>query len=124
VNFVSTSSEALKANVVVALGGASRAILIGTDPQSDASSRGRAESFANRVIVTTWALSDAIRDTQMGKEFLVDMLRARVYGYGLGNRTAGYVSLVNMQGELTTSFSVDGFEEFVSAYEKALGTNQ
>lgn len=122
VAFVSTSSDALQAPVIVALGGASRAILTSGTPQSDISARGLVESFADRVIVTTWGLSDAIKDTRMGKEFLVDLLKARVYAYGLGNRNTDYVSTVEVAGEGSThQFSVEGYEQFVSTFQQAIG---
>lgn len=121
--FVTSSSEALQAPVVVALGGPSRAILMGVAPQSDPSSRGLVEGFADRTIVTTWGLADAIKDSTMGKEFLVDMLRARVYAYGLGNRNTDYVSTVGVSGENLSqlSFSVETYEEYVSSFGLALG---
>ena len=121
--FVTSPSEALQANVILALGGSSRAILMGVSTQSDVSARGQAESFADRVVITTWGLAEAIKDVQAGKDFLVDALRARIYYYGLGNRTVGYVSSASLQGATlgVVPFSVGDFEQFVSAFSSALG---
>ncbi len=124
VAFVSSSSDALQSPVIVALGGASRAILTGGTPVSDASCRGSIESFADRVIVTTWSLGEAIRDPKMGRDFLVDMLRARIYAYGLGNRNTGYVTSVEVSGAdnaTPTRFDTEHYDQVVSAFEAALG---
>lgn len=122
VAFVTSPSDALRAEVVVALGGAARAILMNVTPTSDPSARGSLESYADRTVITTWNIADAIKDVATTKEFLVDMLRARVYAYGLGNRATGGVQSVTVGGEGNPKeFTIDQFEEFVSAYEIALG---
>jgi len=120
--FTSVVSDALKADTVVILGAASKAVFTGGPMTSDISCRGLIESYVDKTLITTWNLPDAIRHSQYAKEFLVDMLRARIYAYGLGNKNTGFVESISLRGEggLEDRFSVETFESVITIFEQVL----
>lgn len=121
--FSTVVSMALQKNIIIALGGRARAILMNTAPESDISARGRIEDFAGHIVITTWDLPEVMKDARCAKDFILDVFKARVYLYGLGNRSTGYVESIRMSGQDgEESFSVESFESLVSVYEQCLGT--
>lgn len=117
-------TESLGHKVILALGGSSRSILINQPLQSDISSRGLIESFADSVVITTWNLVEAMQDMTKTQEFLVDVLKAKIYAFGLGNRNTGYIDSVIMRGVDQTDdlFDVNNFERVLEVYEASLRT--
>jgi hypothetical protein len=121
IDIVSTNSvtEALSHPVIVILGPQAHSVFHNTPIASGISTRGQILAVGDKTTVTTWDVSDVIKDDHRAKEFLSDMLKARVYFYGLGNRNTGYLESVRMTGSdgQDEIFTIDQFEKMVSVFE-------
>lgn len=123
VNVYDTVSDTLSAKVGVSLGGDSRSQLINAPLESTVSCRGNAEDFGGVTVITTWDVADVIRDpSNLLRDFLADLLKAKVYLYGLGNRNTGFINMVQLGGPdaAPDQYSVEGYEQFVSAFQASV----
>jgi hypothetical protein len=115
-NFSNLASEALTHNVIVCLGLESRNILIG-----NGNSVTPIEDFAGKIVITTGDVKEAINSPLEMRRLLVDFLKARIYEFGLGNSSSGFIERVRLAGATgELEFSAEQFESFLNSFENAM----
>lgn len=116
--FTTSVAEALEKPVIVLLGSYAHATFHNENVASGLTVRGQINMVGDRIVVSTWDPVDFMKDDRRAKEFLADMLKARIYMYGLGNRNTGYIESVRMSGDGQDEyFSVNMFEKVVEVFE-------
>lgn len=105
----------------VVLGGVSRAQLLNTPIEHETYTRGTVVEWSNTIVVSTWDIPTAVKDSICFREFRMDMLKAKCYAYGFGNRQVGFVEeVVVSDGQTEEVFNLENIDLFYSQYEKVL----
>jgi hypothetical protein len=112
-------SVALEHPVIVIVGAQAHSAFHNTSPASNISTRGQTLAVGDKVSITTWDIPEVMKDDRRAKEFLSDLLKARIYYYGMGNRNTGFLESVRMTGSdgQDELFTLDQFEKMVSVFE-------